>query len=74
MVLSKKELDKIATEGCQVEGCDHSHGPMEEMYLVSRCHPQSGTSVSYRSKEGILSVVCRHCKRPIVDVKVAQEK
>jgi hypothetical protein len=63
-----EDLERIASGGCQVEGCknDHPH----EFFFHARCHPTAGTWVSY--KEGTLTIICRECRKLVAEVAVAR--
>ena len=66
--LTQSDLDAMALSGCQLPGCDHSHGG--EIYLHGKCHLGGRLEVRYVAFSGMLEVNCRECGRPVAVIKV----
>lgn len=69
MPLTKRELDEMATGGCQSPGCnheDHDHG----IIFHGRCHEGGDIEASYKVGSGILVIACRVCQKVIAKIGV----
>lgn len=69
--LTKIGLDIAAAAGCGNPNCKHKHD--DTIFLQAGCHRGSAVEVMYVKGEGILRVFCAECKRPIINVKVADQ-
>lgn len=67
-----EDLDAALAKGCQVPNCEHSHGPITELYLHQRCHAGAGLEAWYQQGSGIVILHCRVCRKPVVNIAVAK--
>jgi hypothetical protein len=67
MALSRKQLDAM---GCGTPNCGHDH---TVLFIHGACHPSAGSRASYNKQTGLLTMICRQCKKPVAEVKVADE-
>ncbi len=73
MALNKSDLDRVASQGCQVRGCDHSQHE-GQVYLHSRCHMEAQVTAAYCSPADIkeVQVACAGCGAFVCRVKVKE--
>ena len=70
-MLTKTDLDLMATRGCEAPGCKHTgHGG--PIYLRQRCHPQAGICARYALGSGALEIRCAECGLVITTVAVKE--
>jgi len=63
------QLEQMLAQGCAVPGCTDKHH--DELYLHQRCHPRAGLGVRYGKGTGVVNIICRECKQPVLDISVA---
>lgn len=65
---TQAEMDADAARGCGTPGCRCT---MEEgFYFHQKCHTGAGMQAKY--KDGVLSLSCVVCGRPVVDIAVQE--
>ena len=57
--IGKAELN---TMGCETPNCGHDHSVL---YLHSGCHPEAGMYAAYHKADGIVTLECAECEKPI---------
>ena len=68
-LIYREQLDALAVLGCGMPDCPQPHDH-SALYFRSKCHSVVGSNkVSY--KDGILSILCAACEKPIVSIPVA---
>jgi hypothetical protein len=68
-----EDLESNIAKGCTAPGCKHDHGPLTELFLHANCHPHAGVDVCYKTGSDELTITCRNCNRPIINVGVATD-
>jgi len=63
------QMEQMIEQGCSVPGCTDKHH--DEIFLHQRCHPRAGLDVRYGKGSGVVNIICRECKRPVLDISVA---
>jgi len=63
------QMEQMVAKGCSIPGC--THADHKELYLRQRCHPRAGLDVRYEKGSGVLNILCRECKQPVLNVAVA---
>jgi hypothetical protein len=69
-VLTRTDMDKMMTQGCQAPGCTCSGGPLA---MAQRCHPGAGVDAFYH-EDGTLHIECHECESPVAVVAIAKEE
>lgn len=65
--VTMQELDDETMKGCENPACN-CKGKLE---LTAKCHPEDGVTVRYLHGSGLLSIECRGCGTPTVQIAVA---
>ena len=65
--LTRARLD---AQGCGMPDCGHDH---TVLHLHGRCHPSAGTRAKYDKRTGVLTIACRHCRKLVGEVRVADD-
>ena len=63
------EMEQLVAQGCSNPECKDCS--KDEIFVQQRCHPGTGLDVRYGKGTGVINVLCRECKKPIIDIGVA---
>src|SRR4051794_32861218 len=67
--LIQADLDRLASEGCQVPGC--THDIHDQVYMSASCHSDAQVSAQYVAAD-VLQISCAECGRFVCRVAVDQ--
>lgn len=69
--LTRIDADITFSQGCANPQCkDPFCG--DELYINQICHPHAPTQTKYSKKDGVLTVECAECDKPIAAFKIAE--
>ena len=69
-MMTRGDLDRAATHGCQVPDCDHqAHG---EIWLHGRCHIHAPQFLSANRKNMAFLLVCVECRRMVATFAIGK--
>lgn len=63
--MTAAELDARVSKGCDTPDCNCSKQPL---FINGNCHPGGGVEARYY--EGLLTIRCYVCERPIITLEV----
>lgn len=62
-------MKDISSPACEAPGCTHTDH--EELFLHPQCHVSGGTWSSYNTRTGVLTIICKTCRKHVVAFQVA---
>jgi hypothetical protein len=62
--------ERLDSLGCSNPGCTDDHSVV---FFHPRCHPDAGTWTSYDKRTSLLTIECKCCGKPFVNILVADD-